>query len=439
MSRLGSTAVAFLLLGAAGAVVTHRLEARYGRHVTRWFSDTAWSEATGDDTWHLWPARGGDGARRIVVHGSKSLAVWALDGKRLAHGFIPWGTNVAVADFTGDGQEEIAVAAESLPPAAPVSIQVFDQAMEPVTPNVGLLESLENPASVAMASFAGPRQVVAADFRGCLASLVGGDLAWEYCFPDAKVGGDPYAVRHLLPVTAGGGLLVAGRATGEVHGIDASGKRAWAFHLGEPLRSLTVAHLDGGTEAAFVGGDHGRYAVLEAATGGKRGEGALPGMVMVARPAAWEGQPVIAAAGLAEPSIRGQSGFVAVIDGHGGKLAVTPVDGQVMDLVAADFDGDGTDELVAVTGAYHLLLMRPSGAGLLEEAITSPSGTKLAVVPDSAGPRLVVGNGPNLQVRHLRHVDGPRWYAPRALGAIVSGVLLLTLAALATLRPPPPQ
>jgi hypothetical protein len=37
------------------------------------------------------------------------------------------------------------------------------------------------------------------------------------------------------------------------------------------------------------------------------------------------------------------------------------------------------------------------------------------------------------------HVDGPWWYAPRALGAVVAGVLLITLAALATLRPPAPQ
>ena len=439
MNRLGTTAITFLLLGAADAVVTYRLDARHGRHVTRWASDTAWSEAMGDETWHLWPARGRDGLPHIVVHGSKSLAVWSLEGKRLVNGIIPWGTDVAVGDFDGDGPEEIAVAAENAPPAAPVSIQVFDQSMNAVTPNVGLLESLEIPASVAIASFAGPRQVVAADFRGCLASLVGPDLAWEYCFPDSKVGGDPYAVRHLFPVAAGGGLLVAGRATGEVDGIDAKGKRAWSFRLGEPLQTLRVARLDGDAEFTFAGGEHGRFSLIDAATGQVRASGTLPGMVMVARPAAWEGQPVFAAAGSAEPSIGSHSGFVAVVDGQGRKLAVTPVDGQVMDLAAADFDGDGTDELVAVTGAYRLLVLRPSGAIVLEEKIASPSDTKLAVVPDRSGPRLVVGDGPNLQVRRLLHIDGPGWYAPRALGAVVGGLLLLALALLATLRPPPPQ
>src|SRR4029450_598320 len=129
-------------------------------------------------------------------------AVWTLDGKRLVNGIIPWGTDVAVADFDGDGQEEIAVAAENVPPAAPVSLQVFDQSMNAVTPNVGLTESLEIPASVAIVPFAGPRQVVAADFRGCLASLAMPDFAWEYCFPDAKVGGDPYAVRPPFRVAA---------------------------------------------------------------------------------------------------------------------------------------------------------------------------------------------------------------------------------------------
>jgi len=439
MSRLGTTAVTFLLLGAADGLLTHRLEARYGPHVTRWASDTIWSEATGDEAWHVWPARGGDGAPRIVWHGSKSLSVWTLEGKRLANGIIPWGTDVAVADFTGDGQEEIAVAAESLPPDAPVSIQVFDQSMNAVTPNVGLTESLENPASVAIVPFGARRQVVAADFRGCLAALAMPDFAWEYCFPDAKVGGDPYAVRHLLPVSAGGGLLVAGRATGEVDAIDAAGKRAWSFRLGEPLQSLAIARPEGGPELVFAGGEHGRFALVDAATGQARGTDTLPGMVMVARAAVWEGKPVIAAAGLAEPSIRGHSGFVAVVDGAGRRLSMTPLDGQVIDLAAADFDADGTDELVAVTGAYRLLLLRASGAALLEEAIASPSDTKLAVVPDATEPRLIVGDGPNLQVRRMLHIEGPGWYTARALGAVVGGVLLLTLAALATLRPPPPQ
>ena len=95
---------------------------------------------------------------------------------------------------------------------------------------------------------------------------------------------------------------------------------------------------------------------------------------------------------------------------------MTPVDGQVMDLAAADFDGDGTDELVAVTGAYRPLGVRPSGAILLEEAIASPSARSRAVAPDSSGPRLVVGDGPNPQVRRLLHVDGPRWYAARVSG-----------------------
>jgi hypothetical protein len=438
MSRLGTLTATFLLLGAADALVTYRLDAIHGRRVTRWAVRTEWSEATGDETWHVWPAHGGDGAERLVVHGSKTLSVWTLEGKRIANGVIPWGTNVTVADYDGDGQEEIAVATENLPPAAPVSVQVFTQAMGAVTPNVGLLESLENPASVAI-SFKGPRQVVAADFRGCLASLVGPDLAWEYCFPDSKVGGDPYAVRHLLPVTAGGDLLVAGRATGEVAGIDAAGKRAWSFTLGEPLQTLAVVRLEGKAEVAFAGGDKGRYATLDAGTGRLRGSGTLPGMIMVARPAIWEGQTVIAAAGLAEPSIRQHSGFVAVVDGQGRTLAVAPVDGQVMDLAAADFDGDGTDELVAVTGAYRLMVLRPSGAVLLEETIAAPSNTKLAVVGGTAGPRLMVGDPQSLEANRLVHADAPPWYTARALGAVVGGVLLFAFALLATLRPPPPE
>ena len=384
MSRLGTTAVTFLLLGAADAVVTYRLEARHGRHVTRWASDTAWSEATGDETWHLWPARGRDGAPRVVVvHGSKSLAVWTLDGQAARERDHPLGDRTSPSPIsTATGRRRSRWPRRTCPPAAPVSIQVFDQSMNAVTPNVGLLESLENPASVAIVPVRGtaagrwPPTSAAAWPRWWAP-----DLAWEYCFPDSKVGGDPYAVRHLFPVTAGGGLLVAGRATGEVDGIDAAGKRAWSFRLGEPLRRrCAVARLDGGAELAFAGGEHGRYALLDAATGQARGSGTLPGMVMVARPAAWEGQPVIAAAGSPSLPSGSHSGFVAVVDGQGRKLAVTPVDGQVMDLAAADFDGDGTDELVAVTGSLSPARAAPVGSD-------PPGGEDRVAVRHEAGRR----------------------------------------------------
>jgi putative pyrroloquinoline-quinone binding quinoprotein len=439
MTRLGTTAVTFLLLGATDAAVTLRLDARHGRHVTRWWWQTAWSEATGDPTWHLWTAHGAAGATRLVVHGSKSIAVWTTDGQRLANGMIPWGTDVAVADYTGDAEEEIAFAAESLPPNAPVSIQVADQALAEVTPNIGLLVSLENPSSVAIVPFAGPRQVVAADFRGCLASLVPPDLVWEYCFPNAKVGGDPYAVRHLVPVAAGGGLLLAGRATGEVDALDAAGKLVWSFRLAEPLRTLSAARLDGDQDVAFAGGDNGRFAMLDAATGRVQGSGTLPGMVMVARPATWAGQRALAVAGLAQPPLDHRSGFVGVLDARGRKLTVLPVEGQVMDLAPADLDTDGSDELVVVTGAHRLFVLRPAGKILLEEAVRAPSETKLAVVRDAAGPSLVVADDQRLEVRRMMHVDGPWWYAARPVGAAVGLVLFLALAVLATLRPPAPE
>ena len=101
MSRLGTMAVTFLLLGAADAVVTYRLDGLHGRHVTRWASDTEWSEALGDETWHLWPARPAATARRASWCTARSPSRWTLAGKRLANGIIPWGTNVGGGGLHG--------------------------------------------------------------------------------------------------------------------------------------------------------------------------------------------------------------------------------------------------------------------------------------------------------------------------------------------------
>jgi len=86
----------------------------------------------------------------------------------------------------------------------------------------------------------------------------------------------------------------------------------------------------------------------------------------------------------------------------------------------------------------RLLLLRASGAILIEEHVADPSGTKLALVRGSAGPTLVVG-AQSLEAKRGTHVEAPPWYAARPIGAAVGAVLLLTLALLATLRPPAPQ
>jgi hypothetical protein len=86
MSRLGPMAATLLLLGAGDGLVTYRLEAVHGRRVTRWAARTEWSEATGDQTWHVWPSKGADGAPRVVVNGSKSLGCgrWKGSGSPMA-------------------------------------------------------------------------------------------------------------------------------------------------------------------------------------------------------------------------------------------------------------------------------------------------------------------------------------------------------------------
>ena len=70
--------------------------------------------------------------------------------------------------------------------------------------------------------------------------------------------------------------------------------------------------------------------------------------------------------------------------------------------------------------------------------MAEPSRTKLALVRGSAGPTLVVG-AQSLEAKRVTHVDAPAWYAARPIGAAVGVVLLITLALLASLRPPPPQ
>ena len=431
------------LLGAGGlllagvVLVTGWQVRRLGGGVARWRFDVVWSRPAAERAWHVFVAHGGDGLPNVVVHGLHSLVVWTGDGRQVANGTVTFGTVAAVGDFTGDGVDEIAVAAESLPPDAPVSIQVVDMALDPVSPNVGVLEGLENPASVVIAPMKDSRQVVAGDFRGCLVSLVPPEMVWEHCFPDSAVGGDPYAVRHLAAVVAGGRpLVLAGRATGEVAALDESGAVAWSYRLHDPLSTFAVAPAPGGEVMAFAGGNEGAYAVLDAGTGAVRGSGGLPGMVMAARPMTWKGRPALAVGGQARGATSRQSGFVAVVGDDGERLSVIPLDGQVMDVAAGDLDGDGRDELVAVTGAYRMLVLSDRGTVMFEERV-EPSDTKVAALPTGGGAaELIVADASHVESRRMAREAAPAWYGPLPAGAAVAAILALALASLLTLRYP---
>lgn len=432
---------AALVLGLAVVAITERHLARFGRSVVRWRVDSAWSQPLAGRAMHLWVTRGEKGGARLVVHGLESLSVWTAEGRRLAQGTIPFGTDAAIGDFTGDGVDEIAVASESLPPDAPVSIQVVDGDLDPVSPNIGVLEGLEVPASVAIAPMRESPQVVAADFRGCLVSLVPPEMVWEHCFPNASVGGDPYAVRHLAYVDTGGRrLIVAGRATGEVAALDAEGTVAWSYRLREPLRELQVLDLQAPPRLVFAGGTAGAFALLDAGTGEVRGTGTLPGMVMVARAAIWgaDRRPAVAVGGLAQPSLRGRSGYVVVLGRDGLRRATFPLEGQVMDLVAVDLDGDAREEIVAVTGAYRMIALPDTGAVLFERRVEEPSETKLGVLVSGSETRLLVAAGARLESLQPSRSEAPWWYAPLAAGSAVALVLALALGGLATLRYPAP-
>src|SRR5262249_36764914 len=149
-----------------------------------------------------------------------------------------------------------------------------------------------------------------------------------------------------------------GRATGELAALDDEGHELWSLRTGEPLHSLAVART---RDAAlvFAGGASGAFALVDAESGASRGRGHLPGMVMAARPlsAGSGGAGGLVVGGLAEPPVRGLSGYVAVIGLDGRVRTRLPVAGQVIDVGAFDLDGDGEDELVAITGAYRLLVL----------------------------------------------------------------------------------
>jgi hypothetical protein len=122
-------------------------------------------------------------------------------------------------------------------------------------------------------------------------------------------------------------LFLAGCRDGRAVLLDAGGRQKWAFRTGGPVHVVRFADLERGRRAALAGSDDERVYALDLASGAKL----------------WEHQAEV------YPETSGYPWWT--LEGKA----------KVRSLTAADFDGDGRDEIVLGTGGMQVEMLDADG------------------------------------------------------------------------------
>ncbi len=380
--------------------------------------------------------RAREGGAFLAVSAGEQLALLDARGQALASGALLG--RFEVADMDGDGDDELA-ATEWLeqPP-----VQLYDERLHALGPNVKLLD-MHLPAALRVFDLDGDgrRELLLADFRGCLTVLDYPRFLWDHCLtPGGGETGDPFAVRSLALVRAAGGerLLIASRESGETVALDARGTRRWRHAAGvDGLVDLLALDRDGDglDEVALATRNHG-VIVLDAA--GRLARRLPAGdYAAAAVRLEWDGDPATDELLVAHDS--GRLSLDALRPGLSDPDGAQIAPAQILLLAPADLDGDGRDEVLAALVTRELTLLARGGGSLRVAASVSTGGSVERLLPfvgDAGRPAFVAAIGSRLQALEATFVRAPAWYSP--VNATVLATLVVGLVGLVLLRLRPP-
>jgi hypothetical protein len=234
---------------------------------------------------------------------------------------------------------------------------------------------------------------------------------------------------------------VAARASGELLALDARGQPRWRFQAGfDGLVGVFAADSDGdGRDEVFLASRNHGMLVLDAAGRRVRTRGAR-GYSPAAVPVEWDGD-----AGTHELLIAHDSGRLTL--DHAGQAAHAPdgdrlIDRQILQLAAADVDGDGRDEVLAGLVTHELALLALSGRALRVADTVMLDGSIEGLERFSANdgrPAFAAAAGARLHAFSARFRRAPRWYSPVPITALATLVVGAVGLVLLRLRPPQPR
>jgi putative pyrroloquinoline-quinone binding quinoprotein len=290
--------------------------------------------------------------------------------------------------------------------------------------NIGL------PARVIVVRFASGPQVVLGDSVGRLLALsLDGQPLWDYLVGSEEIRGmDDARINGQVH-------LAAASHSGEVAILDSGGKAVWNTSQ-ESLRRMRTFDLNSdGNSEVITGGEYGAFFIYSAADGSTLFDNPLGQAVSEVREVELNGDP-----SSREIVAGGKDGGVWAFSFNGttaSQMWSGSLSDKVTEISGIDIDGDGAEEAVIGDESGNVAVF--TGSGSRNNLETHNTGITRIDVGKLNGERyVVIADGSKVDVDKVNFSSIPGFqYTPLVVGVIISAVILLIAAILASIPKKP--
>jgi len=361
----------------------------------------------------------GDGQDDLFIQNSSNVSVYDGSGS-LEASFDYSSPKTTLGDINGDGVDDIIVYYVG----TGMSVDTIINGQQA---NLATVLDIGFPARVALIHFASGPQIILGDNSGRLLALsLEGQPLWNTSLgteevrglDDARVNGDTF--------------LAAATHNGVVRLLDGGGQTVWEQDQ-ETLRRMRAFDLNSdGTSEVITGGEYGAFFIYSAADGSTLFNKSLGQAVSEVREVELDGDP-----SSREIVAGGKDGGVWAFSNTGEQLWTGSLADKVTEISGIDVDGDGAEEAVIGDDSGNVAVF--TGSGARNNLPTHGTGITRIDVGRLAGERyVVVADGSRVDVDKVNFdsIAGFQ-YSPLVVGVIVSAVILIIAAILASIPKKP--
>jgi hypothetical protein len=365
----------------------------------------------------------GDGQDELFIQNSTNVTVFDGAGNILWD--LPYSSpKTTLGDINDDGVEDIVVYYIGMGS----SVDVISQGQ--ATLLAENVVGLGMPARVAIIRFASGPQIVLGDSSGKIVSVgLDGQPRWSFTLGNAEVRGMDDALiggkTHVAIATNDGAVAV----------FDDQGHQVWT-HSEEQLRRMRAFDLNGdGDSEVITGGEYGAFFIYNAADGSTLFNKSLGQPISEVRSVELNGDPASR-----EIVAGGKDGGVWAFsfDGRTARQIWTgSMSEKVTEIAGIDVNGDGPEEAVLGDDSGNVAIF--TGNGSRNNMPSHYSGITRIDVGKLNGERyVVVADASSVEVNKVNFssISGFQ-YTPLIVGLIVSAVILLVAAIIASIPAKP--
>ena len=385
-------------------------------------SDVAWSQPYSTAESMKVIDLTGDGQDELFIQNTSDVSVYDGSGNRLWT--FPYSSpKTTLADVNGDNVEDIIVYYVG-------SGMSVDTIINGQQSTLATSLSIGNPARVILIRFSSAPQIVLGDTGGSLLALTSsGQTAWQSSFSseeirgmdDAKIGGQTF--------------LAAASHDGSVAVFDSQGNIVWETNQ-EQLRRMRAFDLNAdGNSEIITGGEFGAFFIYNAADGSVLFNKSLGQAVSEVREVELNGDP-----SSREIVVGGKDGGVWAFSFNGTtatQMWTGSLSDKVTEIAGIDVNGDGKEEAVLGDDSGNVAVFTESGSRNNLPSHTSGI-TRIDVGKLGNERYVVIADGSEVQVNKVNFNSIPGFqYTPLIVGLIVSAVILIIAAILASIPAKP--